>query len=69
MKCPNCGHELPLGKEKCMYCGAALREMDSASVKETSRTKRAPLSDNAGQDADEAETSPGREQGDEEAKD
>lgn len=26
MRCPECGHELPVGKRKCIYCGTLLSE-------------------------------------------
>ena len=32
MQCSECGHEVPAGKDRCMYCGAVLEGM--ANVKE-----------------------------------
>ena len=39
MQCSRCSHEVPVGKESCMYCGATLEEAFSASVKEAPETK------------------------------
>jgi hypothetical protein len=39
MQCSKCGHEVPLGKSECMYCGAALEEVSLASANEASETK------------------------------
>lgn len=39
MQCTKCGHEVPLGKGECTYCGAALPEVSSACANEASETK------------------------------